>query len=455
MSACIQFELLHLCYRKKKNLRKKLFKTKEKLALRLQASEDNPGCERDQDLFKLSKITSKQHLSELHEGNMGGGSDQDSSEGGHSDNEMLDSDQSDSILSDDRIQLDDESDNEASINSVGYDDDSDDDNRQLDVTKEAGSNPLVVQFPEEKEATSKARQTSNWFSKDVFEGVENEEDEDFELENMICGLKKKGGMIVSGEDDSYPVRVEETSTARGKDVSTSGGDDLTDPVGSESTDDDTDDSSDYEGIKHTKKHSPGGDDVEVVPVEKKRPRKLDPEGLALGALLVSSKKVRQEIIDSSFNRWTHSDDNLPDWFTEDEKKHCQKQLPVTKDMVLEYQKKLKEINARPIKKIAEAKARKKAKLLKRLERARQKAQSISDAVDVSEREKVQQLKILYKKAGVMHKKKEVQYVVAKKGAGKRVSRPAGVSGPYKVVDPRMKKDRKKRVKGRKRTNKHR
>ncbi len=200
-----------------------------------------------------------------------------------------------------------------------------------------------------------------------------------------------------------------------------------------------------------------GAGFEVVPLEPPaKVRKLDPEGLAIGALLVSSKKKRTDLVDSGFNRWAHNDDDLlPDWFTEDEGKHChQKQLPITKEMVEQYRSKLKEINARPIKKVAEAKARKKQRSLKKLASVRKRAEVICDNSEVTDQEKAHQIRNMYKKAGLLsQKKQEVKYVVAKKGAGKRVRRPQGVTGKFKVVDPRMKKDKRKTGKNSKQQNK--
>ena len=55
-------------------------------------------------------------------------------------------------------------------------------------------------------------------------------------------------------------------------------------------------------------------------------------------------------------------DGLPKWFLEEEKQHCRASLPITKDVVERYKAKMKEINQRPTKKVAEAKGRKKRRV---------------------------------------------------------------------------------------------
>ena len=52
--------------------------------------------------------------------------------------------------------------------------------------------------------------------------------------------------------------------------------------------------------------------IEIVPVPPTRKRKLNPEGLAIGALMVQSKKKCEDLIESGYNRWTHDADNLPE-----------------------------------------------------------------------------------------------------------------------------------------------
>lgn len=173
-------------------------------------------------------------------------------------------------------------------------------------------------------------------------------------------------------------------------------------------------------------------------------RKLNEEALALGTVMVNSKKARRDLIDAAWSRYTFNDDNLPDWFVEDERKHLTRPSLAPPELVEQYKKASTEIDARPIKKVVEAKARKKRRMQKRLERAKKKAEAIlagggADG-EMGDREKARQIKKLYRKA--KEQKKEVQYVVAKKGMtmGRKATRPAGVKGSYKLVDPRMKKD---------------
>merc|ERR1719318_1151592 len=112
------------------------------------------------------------------------------------------------------------------------------------------------------------------------------------------------------------------------------------------------------------------------------------------------------------------------------------------------------MNVKTIKKVVEAKARRKRRVAKKLEQARKKSANILENSDIGTREKAAEINKLYKKAAQAGKSKEVSYVVAKKHkAQKRSQRPAGIKGPYKQVDKRMKKDtetkrgKKRRLKG--------
>lgn len=174
--------------------------------------------------------------------------------------------------------------------------------------------------------------------------------------------------------------------------------------------------------------------------------KLNPYELAIGEEMIKSQKRRRELIEMSYNRYVANDDGLPDWFVKDERLHRRKQAPITKEQIQVYKEKQKAIDAQPIKKIAEARARKKRKLEKRLEKARKKAEAVTDKFEMSEIEKRKAEKEVYKKAGLLKsQKRHLTYVVAKKhtSTGKRAIRPDGVKGHYRLVDPRLKKDKRK------------
>uniref|UniRef100_A0A915IM18 Ribosomal RNA methyltransferase SPB1-like C-terminal domain-containing protein n=1 Tax=Romanomermis culicivorax TaxID=13658 RepID=A0A915IM18_ROMCU len=179
--------------------------------------------------------------------------------------------------------------------------------------------------------------------------------------------------------------------------------------------------------------------------------KLDAHGIAMADMWLHSSKTRRDLIDSAYNRYTNNDENLPEWFASDEKKHYRPQLPVTKEAVEAYKLRMKEIDARPIKKVAEAKARKKKRAVRRAEKAKKRAEAVIENSDMTEGQKAQEVRKIYKQSMSKQKKSELTYVVAKKGqAGKRVRRPVGVQGRFKVVDPRLKKDNRK-MKGAKRS----
>merc|ERR1719387_290715 len=167
-----------------------------------------------------------------------------------------------------------------------------------------------------------------------------------------------------------------------------------------------------------------GKGFEIVPQPYQSPNLLDmkpesrdelAETLAIGSLL-TKKKSRMELLDSAFHRYAFDDpEDLPDWFVEEERPNLQRELPVSKELAQEFRSKLKEINQRPIRKVAEAQGRKRKRAVQRLEKLRKAANTLANNEELTAKSKVRQLKGMMRKAKEAEKKKVV--VVASKKTG--------------------------------------
>ncbi|PLN76482.1 AdoMet-dependent rRNA methyltransferase spb1 [Aspergillus taichungensis] len=165
------------------------------------------------------------------------------------------------------------------------------------------------------------------------------------------------------------------------------------------------------------------------------------EAMALAQQMATGEKKSSDVVDDGFNRYSFRDvDGLPDWFMDDETKHSKPNRPISKAAAAAIKEKMRAINARPIKKVMEAKGRKKMRAATRLEKLRKKSALLADDEALSERDKSQAISKLMSKAAKKKPKQQVKLVVAK-GANRGISgRPRGVKGKYKIVDSRMKKD---------------
>ncbi|KAH9486823.1 AdoMet-dependent rRNA methyltransferase SPB1 [Psilocybe cubensis] len=270
--------------------------------------------------------------------------------------------------------------------------------------------------PTASATTSAAAQL--WFSQDVFAGVD--------------GLDK-----LSDSEQSEPEEDEDEDESSKDDE---------EHVASSDEDDDSDD---FEVVPQEEDEDvdlwdgEGEDEDLKVKAGLQKYGLMTPEAVTLAQQLVNRQKTKTQLINEGFNRYSlNSKEDLPSWFLDDEAKNYKLNIPVTKEAMAALRAKQRALDARPIKKVAEAKARKKFKAAQRLEKAMKKAEGVNATADMSEKEKAQQIDKLMRKgiSAAKKAKKEIKVVVAK-GAHKGLKgRPKGVKGRYTMVDSRMKKE---------------
>lgn len=168
------------------------------------------------------------------------------------------------------------------------------------------------------------------------------------------------------------------------------------------------------------------------------------EVLAIGQKM-QAKRARSQLVNDSYNRYSFQDpDDVPEWFTHDERNHNKPNVPITKAEVDEIKAQFKGVNKRTIKKVAEAKARKKYKAMKRFDRLKQSAEHIMSSREISSAEKEKVVLALMKKG--KRKDQQSKHYMVTKGKGRLQSNHASKGRKEKgsktvVVDKRMKADK--------------
>jgi len=166
------------------------------------------------------------------------------------------------------------------------------------------------------------------------------------------------------------------------------------------------------------------------------------EAMTLAQSLATGSKKKVDLIDDGFNKYSFRDtDGLPDWFLDDERTHSRPQRPITAAGAAAIKEKMRALNARPIKKVLEAKGRKKMRAAQKLEKLRKKSALLLDDEGMSEKDKATAIAKMMGRAAKRKPPKQRVKVVVARGGNKGISgRPKGVKGKYKLVDARLKKD---------------
>lgn len=102
------------------------------------------------------------------------------------------------------------------------------------------------------------------------------------------------------------------------------------------------------------------------------------------------KRNKEGIINETYHKFAYNsdDEDLPDWFVDDEKKHRLKTLPITKEEVEIIKRDIMMDQNRDSKKVIEARWRKKQKMNRKMKKVKNKSEAIFDQEGVEEKQKI-------------------------------------------------------------------
>ncbi|KAF2710178.1 hypothetical protein K504DRAFT_466595 [Pleomassaria siparia CBS 279.74] len=297
---------------------------------------------------------------------------------------------------------------------------------------EEGPSKLITDLDNDQGTRSGlTKRAARFFEQDIFKGIDGLEGLD-EEEDEDSGIDVDSGALISSVKLPERPKTETPAVAKKAKVPALVPDD-TDAWSSE------EDNDEIEEVKRDESLWEQDD----MPMKNGRPDIdiITAEAMTLAHELATGKKSKHDMMDDGFNRYSLRDvDGLPDWFLDDENKHSKIQRPITASAAAAIKEKTRAFNARPIKKVREAKARKKFKTAQRLEKLKKKSALLADDEGLTEKEKAQSIGRLMSRAMKKKPKSKVSVVVARGANNGLKGRPKGTKGKYKMVDARLKKD---------------
>ncbi|CAN9208500.1 unnamed protein product [Alternaria alternata] len=304
--------------------------------------------------------------------------------------------------------------------------------------EEEGPKGLITDLDnEEQPKTGLTKRAARFFDQDIFKGIDGLEDLE---EDDDSGIDVEHDTEMKDESVT-PAPAAETGLSIRTSTKTSQPKPALD-----------DESSDEEDKIEEVKRDESQWEQDNVPMKNGKPDIdiITAEAMTLAHQMATGQKTKYDLLDESFNRYSLRDvEGLPDWFLDDENKHSKLQRPTTAAAATAIKEKLRALNARPIKKVREAQARKKFKAAQRMEKLKKKSALLADEEGMTEKEKAQSIARLMSRAAKKKPKQKVSVIVAKGGNKGIKNRPKGTKGKYKMVDARLKKD----VRGEKRAAK--